>query len=152
MHVSEFFCLPRHATVLTGKTFRLKQSKTMFNILRTKYPLHCAYCLFATPTGCLPPSFSLKDWPALLPEYLPTLVTATPNMMLHVPLKCHTIHKLTLINLFISMYKIFKGTKNSLGFMIVFFFLLHSNHRHVSATHMAIFKAMTTKTVPRVSV
>jgi len=36
--------------------------------------------------------------------------------------------------------KFFSGPTNTLGFMNVI--LLHSNHRHVSATHMTIFRVV----------
>jgi hypothetical protein len=145
MHISEFFCLPRHATVLTGKTFKHEQSKTMFGWLSVN--THCIV-LFA----CLP---------LLLPLTVCSLLSVwrsdqlhCPNIYqpwswqpqrwtLYIPLKCHAIHKLTLINLFISIYKILKDQKIHWIYDCNHF-LLHSNHRNVSATHMAIFKAMTT--------
>jgi len=45
---------------------------------------HCTVLTTCLPlllaTECLLPSFSLKDCPASLPEYLPTLVMTTPKM------------------------------------------------------------------------
>ena len=51
----------------------------------------------------------------------------------------HKLHSLTLI----GWIKLLKENKNAPGLMNVI--LLHDNYRHVSATHVAIFRVMKTR-------